>query len=63
LPAAAVSYNLQPQNLFTRESIVAFFILMIKMFNLFAQPLVFHLQREYFSWHLTKNVSLILFKA
>jgi len=53
-------YNRQSQNLFTGESIVAFFILMLKMFNLFAQPAVFYLQREYSSRHLTKNVSVIL---
>jgi len=47
--------------LFTGESIVAFFILMLKMFNLFVYPVVFYLPREYFNRHLTKNVSFILF--
>jgi len=38
---AVVGYNQQPQNLFTGESIVAFFILMLKMCNLFVQTVSF----------------------
>jgi len=47
--------------LFTGESIVAFFILMLKMFNLFAYPVVFISRENYVNRHLTKNVSFILF--
>jgi hypothetical protein len=38
---AVVGYNQQPQNLFTGESIVAFFILMLKMCNLFVRAVSF----------------------